>query len=483
VRIEDILDPAPADRELARKLAIAIRAAELGVWEWDLRTNEFIYSGRAKQIFGFDSHEQVTRERIIAVLHPDDHQIARDQAARSLDPSLEKRDPYRYRIYRADTGELRWIHAFGEPVFEVVEGKLAAVRFIGTLQDVTDEVAAKERLVQQEARLRLAIEASGIAVWELNLADQSVMHSPELNKLCGFPPDATPSLEEFRSRYAPGERERIEKLGAEARARGDTKMEAEIRHIWPDGTEKWLALRAQLAPGQTAYGGRVIGVLVDITDQKRREEQQALLLSELKHRIKNSFAVSQAVISQSLRGEEVPDGVRSKLLARLHALSVAHDDIVSGAWASASLLAVLTRARSTFDEGQGERVRVEGEDVTLNPRAALAFSLVFHELFTNSVKYGSLSTQSGYALIEIFPLRDQSNPTLRIVWSEHGGPEIGEPTSIGFGSRLLERVLVAEFEADVRREFRKAGFICRIETPLGNISADDKRSLLGLPEA
>lgn len=191
----------------------------------------------------------VTRDQIIAVLHPDDHRIAREQAERGLNPSLKRREPYRYRIHRADTGAQRWIHAFGEPVFATVDGKPVPIRYIGTLQDVTEEVLAKERLKNQEARLRLAIEASGIAVWEVNIADQSVTHSAELNRLCGFPPEARPTLEELRSRYAPRERERMERLGAEARARGDTKLEAEIRHLWPDGTEKWLSLRAQLAPG------------------------------------------------------------------------------------------------------------------------------------------------------------------------------------------------------------------------------------------
>jgi PAS domain-containing protein len=109
-------DKAEAGATSARKLAIALRAAALGVWEWDLVTDEFSYSDRAKEIFGFQAHEDVTRERIIATMHPDDHVVARDQALHSLDPSLTKRQPYRYRIFRADTGEMRWIHAFGEPV-------------------------------------------------------------------------------------------------------------------------------------------------------------------------------------------------------------------------------------------------------------------------------------------------------------------------------------------------------------------------------
>lgn len=390
-----------AARDPAMVLSIAVQATDLGVWEWDLRANEFVYSERAKAIFGFPLGEPVAREQIIAVLHPDDHREAREQAARGLDPSLGKRNPYLYRIYRANDRELRWIRAFGELVFETVDGKAVAVRYIGTLQDVTEEVTARQQLAEQEARLRLAIQTSGIAVWELNLADQTVTHSPELNRLCGFPPDARPTLEEFRSRYAPGERERLEKEGAEARGRGETNFQSEIHHIWPDCTEKWLLLKAQLAPGQTAYEGRIIGALIDITEQKTREEQQALLLAELKHRIKNSFAVMQSIIGQTLRGEPLSEATRSKLFARLQAMADAHDIIAGSAWEGASLMAVLERSMRAFEQEYGGRIDVQRTELDLSPRAALAFSLVLHELLTNSAKYGSLSNETGRIQIDI----------------------------------------------------------------------------------
>lgn len=406
--MQDIVDPTTAEHLLARKLAIAIRAAKLGIWEWDLQTNEFDYSDTAKKIFGFPIDEPVSRNRIIGVLHPDDHRLAREQAERSLDPALQNREPYRYRIYRADDRELRWIHAFGEPVFEMVDGTLTPVRVIGTVQDVTEEVAAQQRLAHEEARLRLAIEASGIAVWEVNLADQTVTHSPELNRLCGFMPDARPTLEEFRSRYAPGERERIEALGAEARARGDTKLDAEIRHIWPDGTEKWLALKAQLAPGETNYGGRII--------------------------------------------------------------ADAHDEIAKGAWESTSLLAVVNRALVPFSESRNRSISVIGEDVGLVPRAALAFSLVLHELFTNAVKYGSLSSDDGRLTIEITRTGETTTSSLLVIWSEHDGPVVEAPVASGFGTRLIERILAAELDAEVHREFRPEGLYCTIKAPFDRLS-------------
>jgi PAS domain S-box-containing protein len=455
-------------------LSVALRAANLGVWEWDLRTNHFEYSDRAKAIFGFPVAEPVSRDDIIGVLHPDDHAMARKQALDGLDPSLTARAPYLYRIHRKTDGALRWIQAFGEPVFEQVEGALEPAAYIGTVQDVTDDVLARQQLAEQEARLRLAIETSGIAVWEVNLADQSVTHSPELNRLCGFPPEDRPTLEQLRSRYAPGERERLEREGAAARARGETKFVSEIQHVWPDGTHKWLLLKAQLAPGETSYDGRIIGALVDITEQKQREQQKELLVQEFKHRIKNSFAVMRSLVSQTLRGGEVPTEVSAKLLGRLQAMADAHDVVATGAGEGASLREVLERSIVAFTVGGDERIRVTGIDVDLNPGSALSFSLVFHELLTNAAKYGALSNDRGRieVTIDVAPGNAERQPQLQVAWTESGGPELQQPDHSGFGTALLERAFASHEHSEVTREFRPEGMHLSLQVPLSEVQWD-----------
>lgn len=225
--------------ENLQRLEIATRAAALGVWDWDLRTNEFTYSDRAKEICGLPVDKPVTYEQIRAVTHPDDLPRTAAQARRAhRQPGVEHANIFRYRIIRADTGETRWVEAYGETVFEERDGKKTAIRYVGTLQDVTDQKRAEEARAENEARLRLAIEAGGLAVWELDMEAQTVTHSPELNRICGFPADARPSLEELRSRYAPGEHERIQREGAAARERGETSLQTEFRQLWPDGTER-----------------------------------------------------------------------------------------------------------------------------------------------------------------------------------------------------------------------------------------------------
>jgi PAS domain S-box-containing protein len=230
----------------SERLRIATEAARIGVWEWDTTTNTMDYSSTARAIYGFSPQGPITFEQVRDVTHPDGLPRTLGMAQRALDPNLRENAPYRYRIYRADDHQLRWILAYGEAEFSDEHSK--ATRYLGTIQDITDQVGAERALMESEARLRLAIEVADMAVWEVNLDTFEVTGSAQLNLLCGFPSDARPSFADFQTRYAPGEFERVQKLGAEAQAHGESHIQTVIYQVWPDGTEKWLLLRAQVAP-------------------------------------------------------------------------------------------------------------------------------------------------------------------------------------------------------------------------------------------
>lgn len=276
-----------ADASAERKFEIAADAAGLGVWEWDLRSNSFEYSRRAKEIYGFPLDRPVEHEKLHLATHPDDRDRTHALSLRSIDPAIRAKESYRYRIVRPD-GEIRWVVAHGEAAFEESGGALRAVSYIGTLQDITDQKQAEEALIQSEARLRLAVEAGKMAVWELDPVTKAISHSEQLNRLYGFPPDAQPTVADLQSRYAPGERDRIERQGAEVQARGETEIETEFSAIWPDGTLKWLLLRAQLAPPREGEAPKVIGVVLDVTDSRLSTE--ALRQSETRLRISQEAA-------------------------------------------------------------------------------------------------------------------------------------------------------------------------------------------------
>src|SRR5690349_8522740 len=112
------------------KLELALRAANIGIWDWDLRSNDFEYSDRARAIFGFEPTGAVTYDMIRDVTHPDDFPYTSAQAKRAIDPDLREDRPYEYRIIRADTGELRWVRAEGHAVFDEVGDKVRPIRYL-----------------------------------------------------------------------------------------------------------------------------------------------------------------------------------------------------------------------------------------------------------------------------------------------------------------------------------------------------------------
>ncbi|HET7410242.1 MAG TPA: PAS domain-containing protein, partial [Paracoccaceae bacterium] len=98
--------------------------------------------------------------------------------------------------------------------------------------------------LEAEARLRLAVDAGQMAVWDVDIATERLVGSAELNRLLGFPEGASPTLAEVRARYLPGERERLLAVAQDTLRRGDRSVETELRVAWPDGSVRWLLLRA-----------------------------------------------------------------------------------------------------------------------------------------------------------------------------------------------------------------------------------------------
>jgi PAS domain S-box-containing protein len=439
---------------------VAAEAASLGVWDWDLTTGRITYSTRAREICGFGGEASVNFEAVRSVVHPDDLPRTSAMAQRAMESPEAPPEPYRYRILRADTGELRWVLAHGRAVFETANGAQRATRYIGTIQDVTAQHGSEAALVESEERLRFAIEAGKMAVWELDLDRNAITPSRELNLLCGFTADAKPTLEDFRSRYAPGEGERIEQEGAEIRARGETEIQTTFRQLWPGGTEKWLLLRARLAPPSDKIKRRVIGVLIDVTAQKRAELRAETIASEMQHRVKNTLAVVQALAEQSLRGKSDVGEAGAALAGRLRALAIASGAVTTVREAGGDIRLIVDQILAPYREAGTDRFVITGRAAHLPARQATVLALALHELATNAIKYGALSSEHGQVEIEWTKQRNQ----LDLRWRESGGPPVQPKAASGFGMKLLERGLMGAEPALVN--FAPGGVTCSLTLPL-----------------
>tara|TARA_R110002110_G_scaffold414247_2_gene643824 strand:- start:1296 stop:3347 length:2052 start_codon:yes stop_codon:yes gene_type:complete len=301
-----------------------------------------------------------------------------------------------------------------------------------------DVRARAGELAESEARLRLAIEAGDLAVWEVDLESDTIIGSPELNRLYGFPEDSTPTLDQLRSRYAPGELDRVRAESSEKFAQGESRLEFEIRHVWPDGTEKWLLMRAQIGRNRAGDGTRVVGVVADITESKKQEALLATVANELRHRLMNTITVISALASRSWPKEFAEE--KKTFLSRLRAIGKSTDLMFSkdSEQGGSTLKRLLLDITEPYRSPEHDPFIFEGPDDVIVAGHVRPLAMAFHELCTNALKYGSLSVTDGRVAVRWCQQEDGS---LEIDWQEMQGPPVKAPERSGLGSTLLTGLL------------------------------------------
>ncbi|WP_310538946.1 PAS domain S-box protein [Phenylobacterium sp.] len=448
-RTEDALRASEA------RLELATQASRLGVWEWNIVTGEMIVSVRAREIWGFSPDQVVQIEDITRNAHPEDGPEILAQSRRAMDPEVRDASPYEYRIPQPD-GAMRWVRAHGEPVFDSETG--AAVRYVGTVADITGERTAAQDLRESEARLRLAMEAGGMAVFLLTNA--GLQGSPELNRLLGLAADAEPAMEEINAGYYPGELERMQEAYREALASQSRKVETEYRYVWPDGQVRWLMVRAEINLGADGEPQSVLGVVLDITERRESEERLKLLAREVDHRANNLLTVVQATVA--LTSAPTADALKDIITGRVSALAHAHQLISEARWRGAELRRLVEEELRPYRLGAEGRVRFSGPDVTLSPQVAQSAAMALHELATNAAKYGALSRPTGEVSVT-WSLEDEQ---VALDWTETGGPRVVAPTHRGLGLNMLQRALGGGTGGQAVLDWRESGLVARLSLPL-----------------
>ncbi|HEX2257017.1 MAG TPA: HWE histidine kinase domain-containing protein [Afifellaceae bacterium] len=200
----------------------------------------------------------------------------------------------------------------------------------------------------------------------------------------------------------------------------------------------------------------------EIEARRRTEEHQALLLAELNHRVKNTLAVVLAIAQQTLKHSPSAEVFNAAFQGRLQALARAHTVLTEGNWTTARLRTLIDEALAPHVAADSGRISIAGPDVIVPPKPALALSLVMHELATNALKYGALSSAAGRVAVSWQPCEPES---ICLEWQEEGGPSVGTPAGHGFGSKLIEINVRHELGGSIETEFRQTGFHCRLVLP------------------
>jgi PAS domain S-box-containing protein len=205
--------------------------------------------------------------------------------------------------------------------------------------------------------------------------------------------------------------------------------------------------------------GRIIGaskIARDITEQKRREEQIALLAREADHRTNNLLAVAQATVHLTNAG--TASELKEAIQGRLQALANAQSMLAQSRWAGADLRELAIKELSPYCRNGDSSAQIEGPSLLLKPELAQAMAMALHELATNAVKYGALSTPAGRVKIE---WSTQPGQKLHLRWIETSGPRVTPPTKEGFGTRAIKR-LIGQLSGEVKYDWHANGIACDI---------------------
>ena len=343
------------------------------------------------------------------------------------------------------------------------------------LHDAGQQLNERRRAAQRQEkgireaheRLTLALDVSGLGTWDRDLATNKIAWSEGMYRIFGRRHDQfSGKPDEILSFVHPDDRAAFRKAFDETTHGKTTGFDQEFRIVRPDGEIRWVLRRAQLIRAEDGRPVSMLGVALDMTERRDREDHIAFLMRELAHRSKNLVAVIQAIAHQTARHSDKISDFTERFSARLVSLSRTQD-LLTGKDRKGALLEDIVHTQiGPFVEGEGKRLSVRGPRVVLDEPATQSIGLALHELATNAAKYGALSVPQGRVTIE-WELAGKSGEAcpLQLRWRERNGPKVQEPARKGFGHIVMERTLADSLQGEVKLDFAPHGLRWEAEIP------------------
>jgi PAS domain S-box-containing protein len=347
------------------------------------------------------------------------------------------------------------------------DGAGAIVGVVSIMTDITERQKTERALAERNLQLALAGKAGLVGSYAYDGKTDRVQVSQGYAAIHGLPEGTTESSRsEWERRTHPEDVTRIHALWRQAFRERRREYSVEYR-IVREGEVRWIESRSFIS-----YGGdgtpRITGVNIDITERKRAEERQGVLLAELDHRVKNVLATVSAVASHTKDASGSMEEFVAALDGRIQSMAGAHELLSFRRWEGIPIAALVARELAAY--ATSNNVEVDGPEMILRPDAGQAMAMVLHELATNAAKYGALSTQSGR--VSVRWNRKFNASTLRFVveWRESGGPRVETPKTSGYGTSIVHDLIPYEFGGTVDVSFAPEGIQCRLEIPFDRIS-------------
>ena len=452
----------------------------IGTWDWNVTEDRIRVDARFARLFGVPDDRLdsgVPLARFVAGIHEAD----RDRIAAAIERAVATGAEYQeeYRVRDAE-GAIRWVTARGRCLHSL-DG--TPIRFPGAVADISEQVAARERVAASEAALRQseerrsrAMRAGQVGTFEYYPGEDRIVWDPMTVEIFGFEPGQDISLDDVRAVIDPQDHAAWEAdLAAALDPAGPGRHFVELRITRRrDGAVRWVEGR-----GETTFAqGRataMLGTLRDITERRRHEEQLRLLNRELRHRVNNLFSVVQALILTSARGAPDLATFVPALRARIDALAAAHlVGVAEEQFAPVPLREMVEAVMRPHRSGRAE-LSAAGPDLSLPPRLVTPLGLVLHELATNAVKHGAWSCPDGEVVVTWSVSTATTPPRLELVWQERaprpGGSGPGGSGGSGFGGRLIDASL-HQIRGRIRRTWRPEGLQAEVSVPVEQEQAE-----------
>lgn len=335
-------------------------------------------------------------------------------------------------------------------------GRIVGV--VELIRDISAEEASRGALRDSEARHRAVIQTAvdGIITIDERGAIESL--NPAAERLFGA--SAAELLGKNISVLMPSPyRDEHDGYLARYLRTGERKIIGigrEVIGLRKDGT----TFPMDLAVSELTLGGRRMftGLVRDISERKQAEARQRRMTDELDHRVKNNLAAVLGLATQTMATACTFEQFSAAFAGRLRAMAQTHSALAKQRWQGVGLGEIAEMVLGPYRDDRGERIRVQGPVIRLSARAAPPVTLALHELATNAVKYGALSSPSG--CVELRWVSD--GPDVAIEWLECGGPPVSPPSRPGSGSVIISGLIRYELRGSLEMRYDPAGFSCDI---------------------
>lgn len=317
--------------------------------------------------------------------------------------------------------------------------------------------------VWNEKHLRFAIEGAGVALWAWNVDTDQLRLDQRSYDMWGVPSTTNVTFEDLSSRIHPADRDRVRAAFAASRAIVG-QYEIDFRILIGDEV-RWISARGQ-GEDDGMVERTMFGIFLDVTGRKQAEESNELLAGEMSHRVKNLLAIASGLTSITSRSSASAEDMARQLTNRLTALGRAHDLVrpLPGHTKTDALLGdLLSVLLAPYDDlgAFSGRIRVSVPRMGVGEASATTLAMIIHELATNSLKYGALSSETG--TLDVSSTGHEDDDVI-VVWTERGGPAVSTPTGPGgFGSKLINRAMSAQLHGTITCDWAAEGVVVTLK--------------------